>query len=85
MPCAKTGIPITQTQSHTASIYKSLYSNLMSFIRRPVHKVGAVGMVDMLDVVDVGDTMDLQTQWMWGTWWTQWNWWTVDMIVDLWI
>ena len=88
MPCAETGIPITQTQSRSASIHKLLYSNLTSFICRPVRKVSAVGTVDMLDVVDVGDTMDLQMWWVWGMWWTQWmqwNWWTVDMIMDLWI
>ena len=58
-----------RTQSRTASIHKSLYSNLTSFIRRPVRKVGAVGgrhvgrggcggHNGLADAVGVGDVVD---------------------------
>lgn len=50
-----TGILIIRTQSHTASIHGSLYSDQTSFIRCTVLKVGAVGVADVVDTADAAD------------------------------
>ncbi|EDR02588.1 plasma membrane H+-transporting ATPase [Laccaria bicolor S238N-H82] len=42
---AATGVPLTRTQSHAASIHESLYSNCVSFIKRAACKVGFGGKI----------------------------------------
>jgi len=57
---AETGILITRTQSHAASIHELLCGNRISFTRRAVCKVGVVGAaVDVVDAVGVADTVDI--------------------------
>jgi len=52
---AETGILMMWTQSRTASLHKSLYSNWPSSIHCTVCKVGAVDMVDAVGVVYVAE------------------------------
>jgi len=56
---AETGIQIMHTQSRTASIHKSLYSNRTSFLCCAVLKVGTEGAADMVEVVDAADMVDV--------------------------
>ena len=41
------GVPLTRTQSHSASIHDSLYSNRVSFIKRAARTVGFGGRISM--------------------------------------